>query len=168
MSANPKSFSVSDTQFDTRDRDKASLYSLVRDFVNTSFSKWKRFSRDDSFKLALALLKALLIAADACGSAIGEDPQCETVDTPCVLSRRLSAADLQRVVDHNLAGREPHDFQSEVSQSELPVTVLMAACGNGKTGQRPTCGPRNGPTVANCFLPTLRPAPLPRAPEIIC
>ena len=60
----------SDERFDTRDEDDASLQRLVREFVNTSFAKWRRHSRDDAFKLTLAILKALLIASDAAGSAL--------------------------------------------------------------------------------------------------
>ena len=124
---------LADRKFDTRDETPSGLEAAVRGFANASFRAWKRLGRRPEFRRKVAILKALLIAADVAGSAIPatEKPLCQYVRDS--LSLRLQPSDLQAVVDDNLKGRKPRRFQSAVACSPRPITIVTAGCGNGKT-----------------------------------
>ncbi|OKH24701.1 CRISPR-associated helicase/endonuclease Cas3 [Chroogloeocystis siderophila] len=81
----------------------------------------------------VAVIKALLIAGDAAGSAIpntrlsihkwiAEQIQCT-----------LDGNKLQRVIDARLDGKELRPFQIQLAQSSARVTLARAGCGTGKT-----------------------------------
>lgn len=125
-----------DTTFDVLDDTEDGLERTVTQFIRQSDRFWRGWQRDDMLKRDLALLKALLIAADVAGSGLplvcstGDEMKQWITDR---LNRTLDEAELKCVYKKNLAGRQSHDFQQKVAASEYPVTVVAAGCGNGKT-----------------------------------
>jgi CRISPR-associated endonuclease/helicase Cas3 len=97
---------------------------------NRQFRGW---SKDDEESRFLALVKALLIAADVAGSAIprsGEDPAAWSRE---VLTRVATSRELRELATIRLDGKPLRLFQEDVAISELPVTLARAGCGSGKT-----------------------------------
>jgi CRISPR-associated endonuclease/helicase Cas3 len=81
----------------------------------------------------LAVIKLLLIAGDAIGSAIpNTDLSIEKWITEEVQST-LDETKLQKVIDARLDGNQLRPFQIELAQSTTRVTLARAGCGTGKT-----------------------------------
>ncbi len=81
----------------------------------------------------VALIKALLVAADVAGSAlprVGIDPG---VWTDAVLKRVCLPEDLDDIALKRLDGQPPRSFQKHVADSASRVTFVKAGCGSGKT-----------------------------------
>lgn len=81
----------------------------------------------------VALVKAMVIAADVAGSVVpkrGDDPAKWTRE---VLGRVCTGSDLNDIVQTKLAAHRPRLFQNEVAQSDSQVTFVKAGCGSGKT-----------------------------------
>lgn len=88
---------------------------------------------DPYMRRFVALVKAMVIAADVAGSAVpkqGDDPVRWTRE---VLRRVCTECDLNGIVQTKLAAHRPRDFQNEMAQSESQVTFVKAGCGSGKT-----------------------------------
>lgn len=88
---------------------------------------------DPDMRRFVALVKAMVIAADVAGSAVpkqGDDPARWTRE---VLRRVCTECDLNGIVQTKLAAHRPRDFQNEMAQSESQVTFVKAGCGSGKT-----------------------------------
>ncbi|MBA3313415.1 MAG: CRISPR-associated helicase Cas3' [Planctomycetaceae bacterium] len=119
--------------FDPLDESDAGLEMLVRRFVRNSKLAWRTLRHDETFKRNLALLKALLIAADVAGSGLptANEPISAWIGTH--LAVRLRPEDADEIVKKNLGSRTPHQFQERVAESPHPVTIVTAGCGNGKT-----------------------------------
>lgn len=82
----------------------------------------------------LALLKALLIAADVGGSALPaakRSPASYVRDA--LAGGRLSAADSRAVWEASLGGRPARPFQWEVADRPESAVLVLAGTGNGKT-----------------------------------
>lgn len=112
---------------------KDELRDRIDDYVWRAADAWERLRAVPANRTLVAVLKALLAAADAAGSALTERNESPADWVREVLGRRLRAADAQRVVDADLGGRTARPFQERVAASERPVTVVAAGCGNGKT-----------------------------------
>jgi CRISPR-associated endonuclease/helicase Cas3 len=117
----------------TLEDDPDGLEPRIRSLIRESRRAWPRIGRDKEMKEKIALLKALLIAADVAGSALAADGQSVERWIPKSLGDRLTPADLEPVVQEGLAGKRVRPFQTRVAQSDRPATVVMAGCGNGKT-----------------------------------
>jgi CRISPR-associated endonuclease/helicase Cas3 len=81
----------------------------------------------------IALVKALVVAADVAGSALprtGNNPRIWTED---VLGRVCTGNDLESVAVERLQGNSPRTFQDRIAQSSERVTFVNAGCGSGKT-----------------------------------
>jgi CRISPR-associated endonuclease/helicase Cas3 len=119
--------------FTTEENCTNSIEPLLRTLLKDSREAWTLWKTDRLFAQRLAVLKALLIAADVAGSALAA----EGLSIPEWISRalavRLEAADLTPIVESRLKGQEPRNFQAHVAESTTPVTVVVAGCGNGKT-----------------------------------
>ena len=102
-------------------------------YVSRAEAAWKRLSVVPANRTLVAVLKSLVAAADAAGSALAERYDQPAVWVREALGRRLSAADVELVVEADLNGRDPRPFQQRVAASVRPVTVVAAGCGNGKT-----------------------------------
>jgi CRISPR-associated endonuclease/helicase Cas3 len=118
--------------FDPRDDGEGSLEQWVDDFACESEKAWKPYEKDVFFQRRLALLKALLMAADAAGSALHAQDKPLKVWIGEALKVRIDKEVLEPVV---LAGHhgKPLRFQKLVGRSKHPATVVVAGCGNGKT-----------------------------------
>ncbi len=87
----------------------------------------------------LAVIKSLLIAGDAIGSAIPNQNQSDRDKITISgyiqkeVSRTLSEEKLQQVVDARLDGNELRPFQIQLAESKTRVTLARAGCGTGKT-----------------------------------
>jgi CRISPR-associated endonuclease/helicase Cas3 len=110
-----------------------SIEPLIRNLVSQSRKAWSLWSRDRQFAVRVAMLKALLVAADVAGSALVAEGLSLTDWTAKTMATRLDTEDLTSVVTERLEGRPPRHFQSRVEESTFPATVVMAGCGNGKT-----------------------------------
>lgn len=126
--------------------DRELTYSLIDDepryigdfLVPFRFSSnnWARTLKvDDDWRRFAAVTKALVMAADAAGSAIlpegGKTNIRQWIHK--ALERTLSAHDLAMVVKRRLRENSPRLFQDEVGNSSARITVVEAGCGTGKT-----------------------------------
>jgi len=116
-----------------------SLEVMVRKLVTQSDRAWKQRNKciqNKGHRERLAFLKVLLVNADIAGSAltrstdIQESPR-EWIRTQ--LSKTIKIKDIERIIEDNLQGRKPHDFQETIAESKNEVTIVAAGCGNGKT-----------------------------------
>jgi len=81
----------------------------------------------------VALVKAMLVAADVIGSALpkhGLDPS-DWAKT--VLERVCEAHDLREVAARRLGKHAPRAFQREAAASQADAVFIKAGCGSGKT-----------------------------------
>lgn len=122
-----------DRTFTTEEDHPNSIEPLLRTLVRDSRKMWSIWQTDWWFVQRLALLKSLLISADVAGSALVAEGAPITTWIANALAVRLGATDLTSVVHDRLKGNLMRTFQSRVAESEAPVTVVVAGCGNGKT-----------------------------------
>jgi CRISPR-associated endonuclease/helicase Cas3 len=91
--------------------------------------------RDAETRTLLAVVKALVLAADVAGSALprgGEKPR--WIDEQLEIGTDyVGRADRARIVETRLAGKGLRPFQIEVGESHAPITFVRAGCGSGKT-----------------------------------
>jgi CRISPR-associated endonuclease/helicase Cas3 len=109
------------------------LRDRIDDYVWRAADAWERLKVVPANRALVAVLKALVAAADAAGSALTERNQRPAVWVAEALGRRLTPAELEPVVARDLKGNGPRPFQQRVADSEKSVTVVAAGCGNGKT-----------------------------------
>lgn len=109
------------------------LRERIDDYAGAAMDAWDEHSAKPGVKTLAAVLKALLAAADAAGSAVTESGARPAEWVREHLGRRLTPADIDAIVKRDLEGREPRDFQKQVAASDKRVTVVAAGCGNGKT-----------------------------------
>jgi CRISPR-associated endonuclease/helicase Cas3 len=124
---------LASTTLSAMEGDVDGLESWLRAFVRRSKASWAVVQASESTRLRLALLKALLIAADVAGSALVAEEQAPENWIPEKLAARVTPEALQPVIDGNLKGKNPYPFQMRVAGSDKPATLVMAGCGNGKT-----------------------------------
>ncbi len=103
------------------------------DYITAAVEHWDRLRGVSANQTMVAVLKALVAAADAAGSAVTERNERPADWVRTALGRRLTPEDLKLVVDKDLKKNPPRDFQQRVADSIHPVTVVAAGCGNGKT-----------------------------------
>lgn len=122
-----------DRTFTTKANHADSIEPLLRALVRDSRNLWSGWRSDRQFASRLAILKALLIAADVAGSAlVAEDlPISEWITR--ALATRLDSTDLAPVVEDRLKGSRPRNFQCRIAASDHSATIVVAGCGNGKT-----------------------------------
>ncbi len=97
-------------------------------------NKWSRWlEENDDWRRFAAALKALLMAADAVGSATA--PHNENIErwVKQTLSNRISVGEMQAVVEARLKGYKLRPFQESIGASQRRVTLVEAGCGTGKT-----------------------------------
>lgn len=94
--------------------------------------KWWRQQRSD-VKRFVAIVKALLVAADVASSALPRSGIDSANWVRRVLSRNCTAIDLHKVATAGLDGGSPRKFQQQVAESDTDVTLVAAGCGSGKT-----------------------------------
>jgi CRISPR-associated endonuclease/helicase Cas3 len=119
--------------FGTLEDEVEGLESLARDFIRDARQSWKRLDGDARFRRDIAVLKALLIAADIAGSALPAEAEEIGPWIGQALRTRLNANDLQEVISASLGGKNARQFQKDVGNSPASATVVTAGCGNGKT-----------------------------------
>lgn len=81
----------------------------------------------------VALIKALLISADAVGSALPKQNTDVAAWVTKVLSRVCSADDLYGIAQTRLGSDQPREFQRQVAGTANRVAFVRAGCGTGKT-----------------------------------
>ena len=81
----------------------------------------------------VALVKALLISADAVGSALPKQNTDIAAWVTKVLSRVCSADDLYGIAQTRLGSDQPREFQRQVAGTANRVAFIRAGCGTGKT-----------------------------------
>lgn len=81
----------------------------------------------------LAVIKSLLIAGDAIGSAIPNTDESIEKWINENVQNTLDENKLQQVIDARLDGNELRPFQIQLAQSNARVTLARAGCGTGKT-----------------------------------
>lgn len=93
----------------------------------------------------IALVKALVIAADLAGSALPR----AGADAPAwveeVLSRTCQRQELERLATRRLEGKSLRQFQEEVAATSSRIALVRAGCGSGKTTAAYLWGARNAP-----------------------
>ncbi|HIK23218.1 MAG TPA: CRISPR-associated helicase Cas3' [Thermosynechococcus sp. M3746_W2019_013] len=81
----------------------------------------------------VAVVKALLVAADAIASASGQMAISLQQWIEDVLKQTLTEADLQTVINTRLCGHSLRPFQTDLANTPQRVTLARAGCGSGKT-----------------------------------
>jgi len=81
----------------------------------------------------LALVKALVTAADVAGSVVPRRESDIAKWTRDVLGRTCSGNDLAQIATTALDGRKPRPFQQQLAGAENGVALVRAGCGTGKT-----------------------------------
>ncbi len=94
---------------------------------NTFFEEWQP---DVSF---VAVVKSLLVAGDAIGSASAKVTINIYEWIQQELSRTLTESDLQNVIDARQKCHSLYPFQIELNEKSTRVTMARAGCGTGKT-----------------------------------
>ena len=105
--------------------------SALEEWMWTAFDWFD--AADQKTRLFVALLKAMLVAADVAGSAIArvaDKPQAWVQRT---LERVCTGTELEQIARDRLAGAEPRPFQKQVARCESTVAFVNAGCGTGKT-----------------------------------
>lgn len=92
---------------------------------------WKQ--QNHEVKRFVAIVKAMVIAADVASSALPKSGIDSADWTRGVLSRNCTTNDLMLVATDGLKGRTVRAFQKKVSDSNSDVTLVTAGCGSGKT-----------------------------------
>lgn len=96
-------------------------------FVLDAFLDWKH---DPVFT---AVVKGLVVAGDAVGSALPTTGLKIEDWIQQELSHTLKASEIQQVIDSRLSGNELLSFQINLGNSNRRVTLAKAGCGTGKT-----------------------------------
>jgi CRISPR-associated endonuclease/helicase Cas3 len=118
---------VSDYEIDLTDNPRQRINSWILDA-----DRWWHELPPES-KRVVALIKALVIAADLAASALPRrDIDCDTW-IQSVLARACTQAELIGLAERSLAGRPRRPFQDKVAASSADVTLVSAGCGSGKT-----------------------------------
>ena len=94
---------------------------------NTFFEEWQPDVN------LVAVVKSLLVAGDAIGSASAKVPINIYEWIQQELSRTLTESDLQNVIDARQKGHPLYPFQIELNEKSTRVTMARAGCGTGKT-----------------------------------
>jgi CRISPR-associated endonuclease/helicase Cas3 len=113
---------------------KPSLFWSVKQLKETRLQIAEFLSNEwQPDSVLLAVIKSLLIAGDAIGSAIpNTDESIKNWITEQVQST-LDETKLQKVIDARLDGNQLRPFQIQLAQSTTRVTLARAGCGTGKT-----------------------------------
>jgi CRISPR-associated endonuclease/helicase Cas3 len=118
---------VSDYDIDLTDSPRQRINSWIRDADRW----WRQLSPEH--KRVVAIIKALVIAADLAASALPRRGiNCDTW-IQSVLARASTEVELTGLAQRSLAGRPPRPFQDKVAASSANVTLVSAGCGSGKT-----------------------------------
>ncbi len=118
---------LSDLSIDLVSRPLDELKKWIRDAA-----AWHE-SADENTKRFIALVKALLVAADVAGSALPKKFDDPAAWVRATLSRVCTGRDLKKVADKRLGGLAPRQFQARAAASEKSVSFIKAGCGSGKT-----------------------------------
>lgn len=94
---------------------------------------WNAFTECELDPTFLAVIKALLIAADAIGSASAQVSINIQEWIQKQLNNTLTEADLQKVINARLGKNQLHPFQIDLKENSKRVTLARAGCGTGKT-----------------------------------
>lgn len=98
-----------------------------------STQRWFRRDASDVEKRFVAVVKAIVIAADVTGSAIPRRGE-EAAAWAVARQRHVcDAASLERVADERVPRGQRRSFQTAVADSDAAVTFVRAGCGSGKT-----------------------------------
>ncbi|MGA2666421.1 MAG: CRISPR-associated helicase Cas3', partial [Nitrososphaerales archaeon] len=104
----------------------------VRGWIQHVALPWWSGSDGETRKF-IALVKALVIAADLVASAEARDGDARAW-TESALERGCSREELSHLVEEHLGqGKRPYPFQRRVAESTSRVTFVHAGCGTGKT-----------------------------------
>jgi CRISPR-associated endonuclease/helicase Cas3 len=95
--------------------------------LDEAFAEWEP---DEAL---LAVVKSLLIAGDAIGSASAQSSVNLQNWMVKELEQRLTIADLQNVIDVRCGQHQLRPFQVDLGQASNRVTLARAGCGTGKT-----------------------------------
>lgn len=80
----------------------------------------------------LPIVKALILDADVAGSVLPRSGEkSDWVERS--LRPKCRQDEIAKIVEKRLNGSEPRPFQIEVSESQHPITLVLAGCGTGKT-----------------------------------
>jgi CRISPR-associated endonuclease/helicase Cas3 len=124
---------LKDHRFETIDDSDEGLEQRVARYAKAAAREWNRLRGNPEFKRQVALLKALLVAADVAASALTDKGQKPGKWVPKLLAARITPEILEPVIREGTDGNEPHDFQRQVGAAEKSATIVIAGTGNGKT-----------------------------------
>lgn len=103
----------------------------VRFWLREAKTWWDRSSAEE--KRLIALVKALLVAADVAGSAIPRKGVEAAPWVQEVLFRTCTQGDIERLALRGLEGKPLRPFQAAIAGTPSRITLARAGCGSGKT-----------------------------------
>lgn len=121
-------------RYDADDRVRGPLFDRDRGLVSPEGrgAAWWRDLKDWQ-RRAFALAKAWVVAADVAGSALAREGVSVGSWVAAALGATPAPEELDAVVAERLGRRRLRPFQQAIAASSLPVTLVEAGCGTGKT-----------------------------------
>ncbi|MBP7792333.1 MAG: CRISPR-associated helicase Cas3' [Candidatus Goldbacteria bacterium] len=104
----------------------------LKDWILDIGANWWENANDKDKKI-VAVVKALLIAADVAGSAIPKENIKLKKWVMEVTGRICKTEDIDNIINKVLDGKKPREFQKEIAESNNRVIFVKAGCGSGKT-----------------------------------
>jgi len=95
--------------------------------------EWSAALPDDGSRTFAALVRDLLICADACGSALPRQGKSVGEWVRNAIRRTCTSGDLDHLVQTRLGQRQPRAFQNAVASVQSRTAIVRAGCGTGKT-----------------------------------
>ena len=129
---------LTDLTIDLLDDDS---FSETRRWIQEANGWWNGASPDE--RRLVALVKALVIAADVAGSAVPRTGADAAAWAEGVLSRTCQREEVEDLAKRALEGKPLRRFQREVAETPSRITLVRAGCGSGKTTAAYLWGARN-------------------------
>jgi CRISPR-associated endonuclease/helicase Cas3 len=124
---------LGDLRFDTLDDGDDGLEQKVALYVENAARTWAELRGNSDFLRNVALLKAMLIAADVAASALTAKEESTAKWVRLSLATRITRDLLEPVVREGTDGQELHPFQRQIGAAPTDATIVIAGTGNGKT-----------------------------------
>jgi len=105
----------------------ADIKNKRKDILDAFLDDWRIDSR------FVSVIKALIIAGDAVGSALPNTNFKISAWIEGQLSLKLTDSEVQKVIEQRLNGQLMRPFQTALCESRSRVTLARAGCGTGKT-----------------------------------
>ncbi len=112
---------------------RSSLEPALDELLEQIDDEFERLTRTAEARRFAALVRGLLFGADVAGSALPREQLKISAWIDATLGERLTASNLDEILETRLRGHELRGFQRAIGSSRTTVTLVTAGCGTGKT-----------------------------------